>query len=276
MKKDETQIQIIQSDVPVYQQTELAQIDAQVATAKQYPRNLKRAKENIVAIATMSKEAAASCGYVLPRGNKKINGPSVHLAKIVAQQYGNLRVQAKCVEISDKFVKCEGVAHDLETNFAAKVEVSRKITDRNGQRFNDDMVNVTINAANSIAFRNAVYAVVPRDVVQTAYDAAQNTITGDLSDETKLKNKRTKIIKEFKDVFAVTEDEILATIGKQSVDFIDKQDIANLVGLWQALKDGDTTVDDAFGRTTKKEQAKTEDFDDDKPVGETLEMKPAQ
>ena len=62
---------------------ERANVDTQVATAKQYPRDIKRAINNSIAMATMDVQTAQSMGYALPRGGKPITGPSVHLAKLV-------------------------------------------------------------------------------------------------------------------------------------------------------------------------------------------------
>ena len=144
------EIQIVEtapSDV-VFQQDRAA-IDIQIATAKQFPRNIKRATDNSVAIVTMDKETAETCTYSVPRGGKAITGPSVHLARILAQQWGNMRVDAKVISVDAKQLTSQAVAFDLENNLAIKIEVKRSIMGKNG-RFNDDMITVTGNAANSI------------------------------------------------------------------------------------------------------------------------------
>ena len=66
-----------------------ANVDAQVSTAKRYPRNISRAVDNSIALATLDNETAQSMGYALPRGGKPITGPSVHLAKLVVSNWGN-------------------------------------------------------------------------------------------------------------------------------------------------------------------------------------------
>lgn len=269
---EQQELVTISTGMPVIEQQERAMVDIQISTAKAYPRNLKRVAENSVIICTMDHETAESCGYTLPRGGKSIYGPSVHLARILAQQYGNLRADAKCVEIGDAFVACEGVAFDLESNYAVKVQVRRKILDKYGKRYNEDMIGVTINAANAIAYRNAVLAVIPKSITDQAYRAAQQLITGDLSDETKLKSKRKKVLDGFKNTYDVSEKEVLMVIGKNSVDHIGQDELAQLIGLGRALKDGDTTVDDAFGRNKggnndpKKEAEQAAAFEDDAPA----------
>lgn len=240
-------------DSSVIEAQDRAIIDKQIATAKKFPRNLHRCRENIVAIVSMDEETAKSCGYSLPRGGKAINGPSVHLARIIAQQYGNIRIDTKVMDIDRTHITSQATCIDLENNVGIRVEVKRKITDRNGQRYNDDMVTVTGNAASSIALRNAVFNVVPKPIIDAGYKAAQEMIIGDVSDETKLIAKRKKVMDEFDKSFGVKEKDIIKALGLREVTQIKAEQIKNLVGLWQAIKDGDTTVDETFFPEKKKE-----------------------
>ncbi len=232
-------------NVPVVQldAVEKANVDIQVSTAKMYPRDLARVKNNAIALATMDMDTAQSCSYALPRGGKPITGPSVHLARILAQQYGNLRAEAKVVEITPTQVVSRATAWDLESNYAVAFEVRRSIMGKHG-RYNDDMIVVTGNAANAIAYRNAVFAVIPKGITEAAYAAAQNLITGDLSDDEKLIARRKKALDYFKGEWGITEEEVLKLLGKQTVNQIKAEQIAILLSTEQSLKDGDTTVED--------------------------------
>lgn len=223
---------------------ERASVDIQVATAKRFPRDIIRATNNAIAIVTTDVSAASSCGYALPRGGKTITGPSVHLAKILAQQFGNIRAEAKVVQITPTQIVSRGIAWDLENNYAAAFEVRRSIVDSKGRIYNADMITVTGNAANAIAYRNAVFAIVPKPSIDKVYMAAQRLITGDLSTEEKIIAKRSRTLSEFKNSFGISEDEILKLIGKETIAQIQQEQIVVLVGMWQALKDGDTTVSD--------------------------------
>lgn len=232
-------VQIVQVDA-----VERANVDSQVATAKRYPRDIRRSIDNSVVMATMNQETAQSCNYALPRGGKPITGPSVHLAKIIVSNWGNMRTEAKVVRITDKQVISRGTCWDLETNVASAFEVRRSIIGKNGQRFSEDMITVTGNAANSIAYRNAVFAVIPKAITDRVYYAAQKFITGDLSDSDKLLKVRTGIINNFKNSYGITEEEVVKMCGKQTVNQIGADEISMLMGTIQALKDGDTTVDE--------------------------------
>lgn len=234
---------------------ERANVDSQIATAKQYPRDLRRAINNSIAMATLDVPTAQSCGYALPRGGKPITGPSVHLAKLIVSNYGNIRAEAKVVQITDKQVISRGTCWDLENNVATAFEVRRSIVGRTGQRFSDDMITVTGNAANSIAYRNAVFSVIPRAIIDKVYQAAQHCITGDLSDEDKIIARRKKCIDYFKDEFGITEQEVVMLCGKKTVNQIKANEIALLLGITQSLTDGDTTVDELM-KPYRKEETK--------------------
>lgn len=242
----------------IYQQDK-AQIDVQISTAKSYPRNVTRSINNAIAIVTMDKETAATCTYSVPRAGKAITGASVHLAKILAQVWGNLRVDAKVVDIDSKQVTSEAVCFDLENNLAIKAQVKRSIMTRNG-RMSDDMITVTGNAANSIALRNAVLSVIPRAIVDKVYNAAKATITGDVSDKQKLISRRKQVFDGFKDSYKLDEKQVLMAVGKASIDHITGDDLVVLIGIGQAIKDGDTTVEEAFlSKNTSKPEPKAKE-----------------
>lgn len=255
LQVEETPAQIIHVDA-----LERANIDSQVATAKQYPRDIKRCIDNSIVMATMDAETAQSCRYALPRGGKPIAGPSIHLAKIITSNWGNMRTEAKVVQITDRQIISRGTAWDLETNVASAFEVRRSIIDSKGKRYSDDMITVTGNAANSIAYRNSVFSVVPKAVTDKVYKAAQQYITGDLSDEAKLIKRRSGAIQFFNDEYGIKEDEVIKLCGKQTINQIKADEIALLLGMQQSLKDGDTTIDDLL----KPIRGKKEDIDDKK------------
>lgn len=246
---------------------ERANIDSQVSTAKQYPRDIRRSIDNSIVIATMNQDTAQACGYALPRGGKLITGPSVHLAKIIVSNWGNIRTEAKVIQITDKQVISRGTCWDLETNVASSFEVRRSIVDSKGKRFSDDMITVTGNAANSIAYRNSVFSVIPQAITNRVYEAAQKLITGDLSDADKLLKKRTAIVNSFKNDYAISEEEVVKLCGKQTVNQINANAISTLIGILQSLKDGDTSVENLMkpirgikeDLTNKKEKMKNKE-----------------
>lgn len=228
-----------------------AEITAQVETARRYPRSVTRASKNINSLATLDDQAAGECIYALPRGGKPIRGPSIRLAEIVAQQWGNNRVATRVIEVDrrEKVIVAEAIFHDLETNAAVKATVRRRISDRQGRILNDDMIVVTGNAASSIARRNAILAGVPKGIWRRAYEAAEGVVKGDVKT---LAERRAGSIKAF-GTWGVKPEQIFAALGVAGEDEITLEHIPTLIGMFQAIKNGEETVESLF--TNRSAQA---------------------
>lgn len=224
-----------------------AEVDQQITTARAYPRDPRRAMNAILSLATLDEQVAEECIYALPRAGKAIRGPSIRLAEIIAGQWGNCRVGARVVHVDriEKYVEAEGVFHDLETNVATTARVRRRIVDKHGRIFNDDMIVVTGNAACAIAKRNAILGGVPKAVWRKALEAAEKVIKGDVKT---LAERREKAVKAFA-AFGVKPEQLCAALGVSSVEAITVDHLADLLGMHAALKSGEETVETMFGRT---------------------------
>lgn len=223
-----------------------SEIDIQIATAKQYPRDLKRVLGNIRALATMDEETAEDCFYALKRGYGNdaslIEGLSVRLAEIFASSWGNLRVQTRIIGNDGKTITAQGVCHDLETNVAVCVEVKRRITNKQGQTFSEDMQVVTGNAASSIAFRNAVFKIIPKAYTKKVIEEIKQVALGQANNH---EMKRQSTIKWF-EALGVTIDEILQYIEADCVESIDAEKLLTLRATCTAIKEGTTTIQETF------------------------------
>lgn len=219
-----------------------SEIDMQITTAKRYPRSIKAFKQQAMEMATLDEETAGSMFYVLPRGGKKIEGPSVRLAEVVGSCYGNLRYGSRIVSVDDKFITAQGACHDLEKNIAINYEVKRRITNKSGQRFNDDMIQTTGNAACAIALREAIFKIVPRSIFKAIYEEARLTSVGKA---TSMSEKRHKAVDWFKKAGA-TDAQIFGFLGRAGIDEITIDDLITLRGMVTAIKDGEITIEAAF------------------------------
>ena len=54
------------------------------------------------------------------------------------------------------------------------------------------------------------------------------------------------MVEQLKKSYGVTEEEILASVGKSQIEYIGSDEIVVLIGIGTAIKEGDTTVDQAF------------------------------
>ena len=252
-------IEVSQADM--LQAINRAEVDIQIATAKQYPRDINEVLNKIATYATMDKETAEDCFYVLRRkdasGNDTvIEGLSVRMAEIIAGAWGNLRVQTRIVGNDGRMITAQAICHDLETNFAVSKEVRRSIVTKKGFTFSQDMQVVTGNAAASIAFRNAVLTVIPKAVTKRIINDVKMVALGQSID---LETSRQKIIEYF-DKLGVTQQQVFDYLGITKLEEIDKQRVFELRATANAIKEGTTTVQETFIRpsTEAKKQEKGE------------------
>lgn len=235
------EVQLIESESALSTLTK-AEIDIQIATAKNFPRSLKSFIDKATSMATVSEDVAASCNYALPRGGKSLEGPTVRLAEIVCASYGNVRAAARVIANDGKTITAQGICHDLETNYSASVEVKRRITDKNGKTFNEDMQVVTGNAACAIAFRNAVFKVVPSALVNEVYEKSKEVAKG--TAET-LVVRREKALNYFR-TLGVTDKQISDVLEIKRVEDIDLEKLSTLTGMRSLIKNGESTIKDLF------------------------------
>jgi hypothetical protein len=251
-----------------------ASIDIQVSTAKKYPRSVTKALREAKELATLDEHTAASMFYSLPRSSKTIEGPSARLAEILAYSWGNLRADADIVAEDRTHVTAMGTCFDLEKNVAVRVRVKRRITDKQGRRYNEDMIGVTSNAAISIALRNAVFKVIPQAFAQRIYQAARKASIGEAGT---MGQKRQSALEWFQKA-GVRPEQVYALLGVGGLDDIGVDELITLTGLVNAIRDGETSVEQVFSPPRDSEQAAemTEDLRkrgrtkrDPEPAGES-------
>ena len=248
------EIQPVQTQADVLDVLNRGEIDIQIATAKQYPRNIQSVLATIRTLATMDAETAEDCFYVLRRGNASgnqnvIEGVSVRMAEIIASCWGNIRVQTRIIANDGKKITAQAMCHDLESNFATSLTVDRRITDKFGKTYSEDMQVVTGNAAAAIAFRNAVLKVIPKAVTKSIVEETKKAAMGQSID---LETSRQNMIQYFQKL-GVTEEQLLAYLDVKSVEEITKEKIFELRGTANAIKEGTTTVQETF--SAKAEQS---------------------
>lgn len=219
-----------------------SEIDQQIATAHKYPRSIKRFRDEALAMVTLNENIAQECIYALPRDGKTIEGPSARFAEVIASAWGNSRAGARVVNDQGNFVTAQGVFHDLERNVAITYEVQRRIVNKQGRRFSDDMIGVTANAACSIALRNAILKGVPKAFWSDMYDQARATAIGNVQT---LANRRSRAILVLQK-YGVTPKQVFDFLEVAGEEDITVDHLTKLFGITTALKEGDTTPEQAF------------------------------
>jgi hypothetical protein len=233
------------NDVGALEQIARGEVDIQISTARRFPRSIEAFQKKALSMATIDEETAASCFYVLPKrkgAEKAIEGPSARLAEIAAAAYGHMAIAGRIVEEGDRFVVAQGAAWDLENNVRRVVEVRRRITSRDGGRYSDDMIMVTCNAAIAIATRNAVFQVIPQAYTRQIYHACREVAVGT---QQTLSKRRGAMLEHFQKM-GVEPARVFALLEVRGTEDITLEHLATLRGLATAIKEGDTSIDEAF------------------------------
>jgi hypothetical protein len=223
------------------------ELDIQISTARAYPRTVANSITEATQMATSTKEIAEQCNYTLERKDNKtgqikhILGPSVRLAEILMQTWGNFYTATRILGDDGKVVTAQAVAWDLEKNVRIQTEVQRSILTRAGRQYSSDMKAVTANAAASIALRNAAFRAIPKAYVDQVYQIAMSFA--------KAGNKIEEgIEKAFKYFASINYDEkhVLAYLGKESKADLTKDDLLILGGVKNRIDDGSLNPEDAL------------------------------
>jgi hypothetical protein len=241
---NDNQLEVVkpeQTETALYLLTK-AEIDTQIATAKAFPRSLATFTQKAMSMVMLSEDIAASCTYVLPRGGNKLEGPSIRLAEIAAASYGNNQYGGRVIANDGAKLTAQGVFIDLENNVKVTVEVERRITDKNGKTYNQDMQIMAGNAAIAIAIRNSIFKGIPGAFIIPIWDKAKEVARG--TAET-LAARRDKALAYFKSL-NVTDKQILDVLEITKVGDIDLDKLETLTGIKAAIKNGESTVKDIF------------------------------
>ena len=256
-----------------------AELDTRITTAHAFPRSTQVVVQSILSLATLNEKTAETMMYALPRGNKPILGPSIRLAEIVSQCYGNCVSESRVVAIDriNKIITAEGLFTDLQTNSTVKASVERRISDKHGRLYSDDMITVTGNAARSIARRNAILAGVPKAIWEQAYEAAEQCVAGDIAT---VAVTRDKAIKAFA-VYGLKPEQVFKLIDVKGEQDIGIPEVLALRAMFSSIKNGEATVEElltesARGSTNFERVANPlQDDDAKKPQRRKAEPAPA-
>lgn len=250
------EIQIIQTQQEIIHR---AEVESQMDIARRYPRNLEEAKKQLLEFATVDEETAKSCFYVKPVGkddegdSRTAEGPSIRLAEIVAATYGNIAHGTRIIEIGNTFIKVQGMCKDLQKNNSSTAEVTRSIVTKKGYKYSPSLIETTTKAAQAIALRDAIFKVVPLALFKKEMNEIKRVAAGSRSGKP-LNERVLSAIKHFK-TLGVSEERVLERLGVQNKEAITEDHLVTLVGLANAIKDLEATVEECFPKTATEANA---------------------
>lgn len=238
-----------------------SEVDMQIVTAHKFPRDIEQCKSNMVSLACMDDAVSYNCFYHLERKDKSgersvIEGPSVRFAEIIAACWKNLRIAARIIGNDGKTITAQGACHDLESNVAISTEVKRSILTSKGATFSQDMQVVVGNAASSIALRNAICKVVPQVLIKSVVDEVKAKALEHIK-KIGVDESWSQWVAYMQQNYKVTEAMLLEYLGRKREE-LTVDDIQKLVGIYNAIQEGTTTVEETFKKPKNQEQQAVE------------------
>ena len=243
----------------------VAEIQAQVFMAKQFPRDENQARARILR-SCQRQGLAEKAIYTYPKGGQRVTGPSIRLAEAIAQAWGNLDFNTVILEQRENESVCLSYCWDVETNTRASRSfiVPHKIATKHGEKVLTDPREIYELAANQGArrLRACILSIIPGDIVDEAIDACNATLSGG--------NKRPLIdrLRELTDRFMTYHSVPLSSIERYfgyPLDSFTEMDGVTLAGIYTALRDGAASREDYF------QMPKLTAGDDDKTADKTTD-----
>jgi len=222
--------------VEVEQQRAIAETQAAMIIAKQFPRNQIEAMDRIEQ-ACSRPGLAESALYSYIKGGTDITGPSIRLAECVAQNWGNIQFGIRELEQRNGESTVEAFAWDIETNVRqVKIfQVGHKRYTKRGSYKLEDPREIYEMVANQGArrLRSCILGIIPGDVVE----AAQNQCEATLNAKADTSPEALKKLVEAFGKFSVTKGHIEKRIQRR-LDAITPAQIIQLRKVYNSMKDG--------------------------------------
>lgn len=231
--------------VSIEQQRAIAEAQGQLILAKRFPRDLNGAYAELMEACKLPALAEVAF-YTLPRGNKSVTGPSIRLAEEIARVYGNFQYGHRELSRDDKKSEVEVYAWDMEKNNYSKrqITVMHVMDTRDGPRKLRDQKDIDDKIANvaSKQVRGRILALVPKWLSEAAIAECRKTLAG--TNDMPIGERVRKMTQAFAK-FGVTVKHLEAYLG-HSLDAVDTDEIADLTGIFNAIKEG-AKIADYFG-----------------------------
>ena len=236
---------------------EMSEALASVQMAKMFPRDTIAARDRILNACTRPKLAEGAC-YTYARGGTDVTGPSIRLAEMLAQNWGNMSFGIRELEQRNGESTCEAFAWDMETNARqVKVFQVRHIRHtKNGDKVLTDPRDIYELVANNGArrLRACILGVIPGDIVDEAVKACEITLTTRFE----VTPERLMAMMERFGEYGITKEQVEARM-QCHLDAIKPAQLANLGKIYNSLKDGMSKAEDWFPKkeAVVKEEVKS-------------------
>lgn len=223
----------------------VAEAQGKLVIAKQFPRNEQLAYAKAME-ACKRKSLAEKAMYSYPRSGSTVSGPSIRLAEELARCWGNIDFGIKELSQKDGESEMQAYCWDMETNtMSSQTFVVAHVRDtKKGQVKLTEQRDIYENNANMAGrrLRARILAVLPPDLVEAAVNECKKTLAG--NNDIPLIDRVNKMVVAF-GKFGIKIDAIERRLNRK-IDTMNNEDISEYIGIYNSLKDGNSSVSDWF------------------------------
>ncbi|MEY9980366.1 hypothetical protein [Lysinibacillus sp. RC79] len=254
---------------------EMEEVKGAIFLAKQFPRNYFESEKRIQD-ACKRPSLATTATYAYKRGASKVEGPSIRLAEVLAQNWGNLSYGIQELEQRDGESVAKAYCWDLETNVRQeKIFTVKHVRSARGSltKLTDPRdIYERVASDGARRLRACILGVIPGDVVEMAVDQCRLTLAG--QSEKPLKDRISGALSHFKENYGVTQEMIEEHFGYNASSF-SEFDLAQLTSIRNSLKDNVSKVEDWFNKDIGKQQTSglAADFEKEQKSSKKEEVK---
>lgn len=236
---------INQGTIAIEASRAIAEAQGKLVIAKRFPRNEVEAYAKAME-ACQRPSMAAKAFYSFPRGGQTVAGPTIRFAEELARCWGNIDYGIKELSQDEGKSEMQAYAWDLETNAQSvqnftnphQREQGKKMVALTSQR---DIYENNANMATR-RLRSRILAILPSWFVEDAIEECKKTLAG--KNDTPLIDRVKKMVVQFAKI-GVTQDQIEKRL-KRKVDTMNADDFTEFIGIYNAIKQGESKIADWF------------------------------
>ena len=239
--------------IEIEQNRVVAEVQAAMMIAKRFPRDPVKAVDLILQDCTRM-SLAENATYDYARGGTSISAPSIRLAEVMAQRWGNIECGVKEISRHGGYSEAMTYAMDLETGFrdVKTFQVKHwRDTKQGGYQLTEerDIYELVANMG-ARRKRACILAVIPGEVAEAAVKQCDVT----LNTKAEITPERLKSLLEKFAELSVTQAQIEARIQRR-LEAITPALLVQLGKVYTSLKDGMSVVSDWFEATVAEGEA---------------------
>jgi hypothetical protein len=244
--------------VQIEQSRALSKVQVSAIMAKRFPRDINQAFSKIID-SCKRKSLAEKAIYGYPRGGSVVTGPSIRLAEVIAQNWGNMSFGIREISQSDGVSVVQAFAIDLENNVEEikEFQVPHKRYTKSGSYDLKDPRDIYELVANQGArrLRACILAVIPGDITEAAEEQCRKTQKEGNSEP--IEDRVRKLVIAFNEM-GIKVNHLEEKLGHK-LESVTEDEIVSLRSIFRSLKDNIVRREDFFNLSQQEENKKQEE-----------------